>query len=255
MWTLAHKSILTSENLRRKGREGPSRYPLCLKEEENIDHLLLACPFAKEVWDNVLKLGPNHFSLPTNIPDLLSIWANRSPFLLRQKVLLKTCWMWIPKFIMWKIWLKRNNRLFREESCNSIQVTNKVKDFLGETLESKTTLENLDFLDPDEFHWLKEFVPNHQHRKNPNPVLRVSWEVHLEEQDFIKWRSTLEEHCLFFDDASKGNPSVAGGGGILLGPTGMMEMSFAWGLGSVLNNRAEDLALWQGLRLAVAQNI
>ena len=45
------------------------------------------------------------------------------------------------------------------------------------------------------------------------------------------------------------------GGGILLGPNGMMELAFAWDLGSVLNNRAKALALWQGLRLAAARNI
>jgi len=32
VWTLAHKSILTGENLRRRGWEGPSRCPLCIQE-------------------------------------------------------------------------------------------------------------------------------------------------------------------------------------------------------------------------------
>ena len=48
-WTLAHKSILTSDNLRRRGIEGPSRCPLCVSDEENTDHLLLHCSFASEV--------------------------------------------------------------------------------------------------------------------------------------------------------------------------------------------------------------
>ena len=86
-----------------------------------------------------------------------------------------------PKFTLWKIWLERNNRIFREESCNPIQVANKLKEFLGETLESKNSLRNSNSLDPDEYHWLKEFVPNHQHRKNSNLVSRACWEVRLEE--------------------------------------------------------------------------
>ena len=110
-------------------------------------------------------------------------------------------------------------------------------------MDSKNSLINSASLDLGEDHWLMDFVPNHHHRKNPNSVLRGCWEVRLEEQDFIKWRSTLEEHCLFFDGASKGNPSVAGGGGILLGPNGMMESTYAWGVGSVSNNREEALAL------------
>jgi ribonuclease HI len=77
----------------------------------------------------------------------------------------------------------------------------------------------------------------------------------LEEQDFIKWRSALEKHSLFFDGASKGNPWAVGGGGILLGRSGMLEVSYSWGLGLDSNNMAEALTLWQGLRLAVARNI
>jgi hypothetical protein len=50
VWTMAHKGILTGENLRRKGWEGPSRCPLRFQEEDTIDHLLLNCVFSKEVW-------------------------------------------------------------------------------------------------------------------------------------------------------------------------------------------------------------
>ena len=158
--------------------------------------------------------------------------------------LLKTCLMWLPKFTLWKIWLERSNRLFREESCNSTWVANKVKDFMGETLETKTILRNSNLSDPEEDHWLMEFVPNHHHRKNPSSVPRACWEFHLEEQEFIKWRENLQDHCMFFNGVSKGNLGVAGGGGILLGPHAMMVMTFAWGLGFVSNNIAEALALW-----------
>jgi hypothetical protein len=48
-WTLAHKSILTVENLRKRGWEGPYRCPLCCHSEETIDHLLINCDFPKEV--------------------------------------------------------------------------------------------------------------------------------------------------------------------------------------------------------------
>ena len=55
----------------------------------------------------------------------------------------------------------------------------------------------------------------------------------------------------FFDGASKGNPGIAGGGGVLLGPDGSDVLRFAWGLGKESNNRAEALALWQGLNQAI----
>jgi ribonuclease HI len=52
------------------------------------------------------------------------------------------------------------------------------------------------------------------------------------------------------DGASKGNPGIAGGGGVLYNPEGNLVLSFAWGLGLLSNNSAEYLALWQGLSQA-----
>jgi ribonuclease HI len=65
----------------------------------------------------------------------------------------------------------------------------------------------------------------------------------LEEKDFIKWRSALGKNILSFDEASRGNPGVADGGGILQGPSGMLEVSYSWGLYIETNNMAEALAL------------
>ena len=59
----------------------------------------------------------------------------------------------------------------------------------------------------------------------------------------------------FFDGASKGNPGVAGAGGILLDPRGHVEQTFAWGLGHRTNNEAEWLALLQGLHSLVSKDL
>lgn len=48
-WTLLHNSIFTWDNLKRRGREGPSRCPLYARHEETLDHLLLHCSFSLEV--------------------------------------------------------------------------------------------------------------------------------------------------------------------------------------------------------------
>jgi hypothetical protein len=112
---------------------------------------------------------------------------------------------------------------------------------LSEALEAQTKLRNTDTLESEEEQWLKELVPNHHHRLATNSVLRASWEVRLEEQEFIKWRSALGMHSLSFDGASKGNPGVAGGGGFLLDPSGMLVVTYSWGLGIETNNMVESL--------------
>eukprot|EP00253_Pinus_taeda_P024961 PITA_24961 len=254
-WMLAHNSILTGDNLRKRGMEGPSRCPLCISEEETADHLLLLCPFAKAVWKGVLSSRVDKIELPRNVPTLLHEWAKLSPFYLNKKNLLKTAWMWTPKYICWKLWLERNNRIFRGEICTSNNIISKIKAILGETLEAKPALRNEAKLDNEEGQWLKDFVPNNQSIPTTLATCHAGWEIRLEEQEFLKWRSALEDHCLFFDGASKGNPGAAGGGGVLLNPDGSTLLRYHWGLGIESNNRAEALALWQGLTLALKWNI
>eukprot|EP00253_Pinus_taeda_P026904 PITA_26904 len=205
-WTVAHHSILTSDNLRRRGMEGPSRCPLCKSDEETSNHLLLQCPFAKEVWRGVLLLEPSILDLPDNIPALFRNWASLSPFCLKNK-------------------------------------------------EASTTIRNEARLLKEEDSWFNKLAPKLKERPHQSVSVSSKWEIRLEEQEFIKWRSALEEHCLFFDGASKGNPGVAGSGGILLSPGGLLEMRFHWGLGIESKNRAKALALWQGLNQAIKRNI
>ena len=46
-WTMAHKSILTGENLKKREMEGPSRCSLCKSENETSNHLIIGCNFSK----------------------------------------------------------------------------------------------------------------------------------------------------------------------------------------------------------------
>jgi hypothetical protein len=71
--------------------------------------------------------------------------------------------MWLPKFVMWKIWLERNNKLFNEKNWNPIQVATKTKALLSKALDAQTKLWNVENLESDEDQWLKELVPNYQH--------------------------------------------------------------------------------------------
>ena len=200
-------------------------------------------------------LDPANLDFLDNIPSLFRSWASSSPFSFNKKSLLKTCWMWIPKFTCWKLWLERNNRNFREEKCNTVRIISKIKALLGEALEANISSRNDLSLTKDEEQWLKELIPNLKERPIPPDASHANWEIRLEESEFIKWRSALEDHCLFFDGASKGNPGIAGSGGVLLNPGGFTEMRFHSGLGIETNNRAEALALWQGLNLAINRNI
>jgi hypothetical protein len=49
-WLMLENKVLTWENLRRRGWEGPSICSLCLREEETILHIMVCCPFTLEIW-------------------------------------------------------------------------------------------------------------------------------------------------------------------------------------------------------------
>ena len=53
---------------------------------------------------------------------------------------------------------------------------------------------------------------------------------------------------LFFDGASKGNPGVAGAGGVIMSPKGNDEYEYYWNIGIDTNNMVEAYGIWQGLK-------
>ena len=60
----------------------------------------------------------------------------------------------------------------------------------------------------------------------------------------------MECHSLFFDGASKGNPGMAGAGGIIFYPGGNRLKYCAWGIGKNSNNYPKWLALFKGIEIA-----
>ena len=65
----------------------------------------------------------------------------------------------------------------------------------------------------------------------------------------------MNELCLFFDGASKGNPGLAGCGGVFTEANGNVVSKYSWGLGSETNYKVEFCGLYQGLRIARTKGI
>ena len=165
------------KNLRKRGLEGPSRCSLCKNYEENIDHLLLSCPFSREVWQEVLPTDTPSSDLPAITVELLSNWADSSPFHLAKKDLLKIVWMLLPKFVFWKLWLERNNRLFKSVESPPSKVAMRAKVLLGESLEYKPMLWNVQPLNEKETAWITALTTSAQaFPSSRSPTLAV-WEI------------------------------------------------------------------------------
>jgi hypothetical protein len=54
MWLVEHNRCWTSDRLTKRGLDHPERCPLCDQHEETINHLLVACVFACQVWSGLL---------------------------------------------------------------------------------------------------------------------------------------------------------------------------------------------------------
>uniref|UniRef100_A0A2N9EFL4 Reverse transcriptase domain-containing protein n=1 Tax=Fagus sylvatica TaxID=28930 RepID=A0A2N9EFL4_FAGSY len=107
VWTAALGKILTADNLRRRGIPVVSWCCMCKADGETVDHLLLHCSYAKELWDMVFGLFGIQWVMPKRVIELLYCWIGSVG---RNSVI----WKAIPHCIMWCLWQERNARTFED---------------------------------------------------------------------------------------------------------------------------------------------
>lgn len=90
---------------------------LCKQEEDTVEHMLMQCVFARQVWHQCfLETGTNLSLLPIGQESLQDWWATS-----RKQVVKAQC-KEFDAFVMlvcWCIWKQRNGRAFgRNDICN-----------------------------------------------------------------------------------------------------------------------------------------
>jgi len=158
--------------------------------------------------------------------------------------LLNYLWNIIPGIVLWSIWKERNKRIFKNQRSLNEDIWNRLCGNLKETM----------MLRP----WTKEDLPSTENEKS----ILDNWQLHLP-QDLPKnspSKSSNKDKSLWiappkhsyklnFDGASKGNPGVAGFGGILRNHDGIPLQVYFGNIGLDTNNSAELEGLWKGLLL------
>uniref|UniRef100_A0A2N9H909 Reverse transcriptase zinc-binding domain-containing protein n=1 Tax=Fagus sylvatica TaxID=28930 RepID=A0A2N9H909_FAGSY len=76
VWTATWGNILTCDNLRRRGFVMVDWCCLCRCNDENVAHLLLHCPVARELWSYVFRLFGVDWVISGSILDHLAGWRN-----------------------------------------------------------------------------------------------------------------------------------------------------------------------------------
>ena len=114
LWLLMHMKTLTWENLRKKGFYGPSRCPMCEKEEETMNHLFNTCELANLLWNWAETILQQMYRTRDLIQETIENW--RGNFSNNQ--LVNIIWKTMPRFITWSIWKERNRRVFLNKIGN-----------------------------------------------------------------------------------------------------------------------------------------
>ena len=108
-WTAALGRLLTIDNLQKRHLILVDWCCMCKRSGESVDHLLLHCPMAWDLWSMVLGLFGVHWVMPCHVLDVWAGWQGCYGNHCNMVV-----WRMVPHCVMWCLWRERNVRLFED---------------------------------------------------------------------------------------------------------------------------------------------
>ena len=90
---------------------------MCCAAEESIDHLLLHCSTASQLWSLVFSTFGLALVQPGSVVSVL-----RSCYGGRVGKRRRKAWTFAPLCLMWIIWLERNRRMFRDLFVSTVRL-------------------------------------------------------------------------------------------------------------------------------------
>ena len=124
-WLANQDRFWTAERLVRLGMQHHPRCLLCDQATETIQHLLLACPFARQTWHTILDWLRMPIQAPDQEPTVMEWWLRAkesTPPALRKA--LKSVALLVP----WMIWKHRNSCIFDNASPSMNTLLDRIKD-------------------------------------------------------------------------------------------------------------------------------
>ena len=106
-WAATKVKVPTEEMLKRRNFKLASRCPMCLREEESVDHLFIHCTWVSGLWYLSFSLLGVNWVQPLTIKNVLMSWTRKI-----NRGWLLGIWKMIPLAIWWSTWKERNQRIF-----------------------------------------------------------------------------------------------------------------------------------------------
>ena len=96
-----------ADNLRRRRVMLVSWCCMCKADGESVDHLLLHCVYAKELWDVVFAMFGVFWVMPGRVRELFACWQGKMGKHPKYMI-----WRAVSHCLMWCLWRERNMRIF-----------------------------------------------------------------------------------------------------------------------------------------------
>ncbi|XP_073361050.1 uncharacterized protein [Aegilops tauschii subsp. strangulata] len=110
-WLAAQKRCWTADRLQRRLLPHPAACPFCDQEPKTIDHLLLGCVLARQIWSVIMgNWGKPHWT-PEPEAELVRWWTSLNI----EKTKRKETWTVIT-LVAWTLWKHRNDIVFNGAS-------------------------------------------------------------------------------------------------------------------------------------------
>ncbi|XP_042942776.1 uncharacterized protein LOC122276958 [Carya illinoinensis] len=122
MWKVGNNLLATKSNLVARKVCDNSRCPICLKEAENVMHVLWLCPAANDVWAEHSRTLQKW---NTEENDFLGLWAKISSKLNKPETEEVVA-------VMRNLWIRRNKFIFEQKFASPSSVIRLAKEDLNE---------------------------------------------------------------------------------------------------------------------------
>ena len=219
---------------------------MCFVEEESLNHLFNTCEWANQLWgwmEGILSSSDrNKVSIHSTILNWKKDFSNIQRF--------NSIWKSVPRFLLWAIWKERNRRIFQDEHRNIDFSKDNIITNIQQLIQTKCREESNEKPTARDLRILKIF------RLEGTSNITVPRHKTQPSSQNDKWQHPPEGGLkLNFDGASRGNPGMAGIGGVLRNQHGEILHIYFKALGESTNNEMEFAALEHGLRIAKTRRL
>lgn len=122
-WLLLQDRLWTADRLQRRGWAHDARCCLCDQVLESANHLFLECPFAKEVWNEMVGSDAALVHTVTTVSSIPDYWTELSKGSKEQ--------ITTTSYTVWNIWNERNRRIFQGKKMRALAVANLTRNEVG----------------------------------------------------------------------------------------------------------------------------